>query len=331
MPYKDPERKKENSAKYREKNREEINAKKILYNEKNKEEIYAKQKVYRDQKQDKDKMKAYQAEWYQINKEQERAKKAKIYTENAEEIKAKNNTYYHTVVNCAIEMLMERVITDEKIWHTYCQTKRTRTETTRYPFSFDFTDYLFFEKMKDGCFYCGDLANTIDRLSSNINHTPENCVGCCLSCNISKGNGDPNSFIRKAYFRARGRYFDDIEDIWSDNKIKPLITNAKSKSKRQKRPFALTQDDWDVLIIGNCAYCHRDRPENKWFGVDRIIPNGGYVLRNVVSCCHDCNTDKLDYSAEYMKKRNESIANRLDTSMIVLFECDTVIRNKGCK
>ena len=78
MPYKDPERKKENSAKYREKNREKINAKKRLYNEKNKEEIYAKQKVYRDQKQDKDKMKAYQAEWYQINKEQESAKKSKI-------------------------------------------------------------------------------------------------------------------------------------------------------------------------------------------------------------------------------------------------------------
>ena len=329
MPYKDPERKKENSAKYREKNREKINAKKRLYNEKNKEEIYAKQKVYRDQKQDKDKMKAYQAEWYQINKEQESAKKAKIYEENSEDIKAKNKTYYDNLTKCAIEMLMAGVISDEKIWHTYCQRKRRGTSAKQYPFSDDFTDDVFFEKMKDGCFYCGDLADTIDRLSSNNNHIPDNCVGCCLSCNLSKGNGDPNSFIRKAYYRARGRYFDDVKDIWSDNKMKPIIANAKSKSKQQKRPFALTQDDWNVLIIGNCAYCHRARPENKWFGVDRVIPTDGYTPDNTVSCCHDCNNDKGELFVEDMKKRNDKIAKRLESGIISFFDCEMSLRNKG--
>ena len=327
MPYKNPEKKKENSYEYREKNREEINARKRLHYEKNREEIKAREKIRRER--DKDKIKERQAKWYQENKELERERRAQTYEEKAEEIKAKNNTYYHTIVNCAMAMLMARVITDEKLWHTYCQTKRTRTATTRYPFSVDFTDDLFFEKMKDGCFYCGDLADTIDRLSSNITHTPENCVGCCLSCNLSKGNGDPNSFIRKAYFRARGRYFDDIEDIWSDNKIKPLITNAKSKSKRQKRPFALTQYDWGVLIIGNCAYCHRSRPENKWFGVDRVIPIDGYTPDNTVSCCHDCNTDKGEFFVEDMKKRNDKIAKRLESGILSFFDCETSLRNKG--
>jgi len=327
MPYKNPEDKKANSAKYRENNREEINARNRIYYEENREKINEKEKIRRER--DKDKIKERQAKWYQENIEQERERRARTYEENAEEIKAKNKTYCHAIVNCAMAMLMARVITDDKLWHTYCQKKRARNATTRYPFSVDFTDDLFFEKMKDGCFYCGDLATTIDRLDSSLGHTPDNCVGCCWPCNFSKGNGDPNSFVRKAYFRARGRYFDDIEAIWSDNIKTPFISDAKSKSKRQKRPFALTQDEWDVLTIGNCAYCHRSRPENKWFGVDRVIPTDGYTPDNTVSCCHDCNNDKGELFVEDMKKRNDKIAKRLESGMLSFFDCATSLRNKG--
>jgi hypothetical protein len=237
---------------------------------------------------------------------------------------------YHANIIClGLSMILAGVINDPKIWHCYCNRKRRRAKQSKKPFSDDFTDEIFFEKMKDGCIYCGDLADTIDRLNSSLGHTPDNCVGCCHPCNVSKSNGDPDSFVRRAYYRSRGKHFDDIKDIWSDNEIKPNINKSKSKSQKQQRPFTLTQDEWNALIIGDyCAYCHRSRPDNKWNGVDRIIPVDGYTLDNTVTCCHDCNVDKGELSVEDMKKRNENIARRLENRIIILFDCETSLRIK---
>ncbi len=241
---------------------------------------------------------------------------------------AKTKVYYENITTLAMSMLLAQTIDNPKIWHLFCNIKRHHAK--RYPYSEDFTDEIFFEKMKDGCMYCGDPATTIDRINSSLVHTPNNCVGCCGPCNNSKGNGDPKTFIRKAYYRYHGKYFDDVEDIWSDNKKKPSYPMAKIRSLKQQRPFTLSRDQWDALVIGNCAYCKRFCPEKKWFGVDRIVPIGGYTPENTVTCCDDCNVDKWELDEDTVKKRNKKIADRLDNGVIVFFECDINLRNKGC-
>jgi hypothetical protein len=260
-----------------------------------------------------------------------KAKNAEYNKNNKVQISAQKKVYYDNIISLSLSMIISGIIDDPKIWNLFCNKKRQGANQYNQPFSDDFTDEIFFEKMKDGCFYCGDLADTIDRIDSNIGHTPDNCMGCCQPCNFSKGNGDTDSFIRKAYYRARGNYFDDMKDIWSDNKTKPYMSTSIKKSQKQQRPFTLSQDEWDTLIIADCVYCHRSRPINKWNGVDRVIPDNGYTSDNSVACCHDCNNDKGKLSVEDMKKRNKKIANRLEKGIIVLSGCEKSLLNKGDK
>lgn len=277
--------------------------------------------------QNKEEIKEKNADLYQRNKEYIKEKSSIYYQENKEEKKSYNKKRFQNIQNCAISSIENGEIENLHIWHLYCNQKRQHAK--KYPYSKDFTDEIFFEKMKDGCVYCGDIADTIDRLDSNLDHTPDNCVGSCLPCNNSKGNGDPDSFLRKAYYRSRREYFDNIENIWSDSIRKPRLYEAKAKSQKQKRDFTLTVESWNVLVNGDCVYCKRSKPEGKWNGVDRVIPSDGYTLENVVSCCHDCNVDKLWWSVEEMRKRNDNIAERLDNRKITLFDCSKVLRNKG--
>lgn len=258
-----------------------------------------------------EKRKENDAKRYLENKEEIKARNTKWREENEEEQSAKQNAYVTNIIYLAISMLGTGVVCDKQMWHKFCQRKRFNAKQKNKPFSDDFDDDIFFEKMKGGCVYCGDQAYTIDRLDSDLGHTPSNCVGCCWPCNFSKGDGDPKLYVRKAYYRVHGGYFDEIEDIWSDNKTMPRFDKAKLRSQKQQRPFTLTREQWGGLIIGKCAYCNRSKPDNRWFGVDRVNPDDGYTLENTVSCCRCCNVDKMKFSAEDTKIRNERIANRL--------------------
>jgi hypothetical protein len=52
------------------------------------------------------------------------------------------------------------------------------------------------------CVYCGFLdltktVNSIDRLDSAKNYTIDNCVACCVHCNMMKGCYDPTTFVER--------------------------------------------------------------------------------------------------------------------------------------
>jgi hypothetical protein len=97
----------------------------------------------------------------------------------------------------------------------------------------------------------------------------------------------------------------------------------KSKANKQGVSFDLTKDNVGVLVKGDCEYCKRS--PTTWFGIDRVVPSLGYVLGNVVSCCWDCNLDKLDDDVESMIARNERIAKRVDAGEFIITECEKVI------
>ncbi len=291
----------------------------MRYKDPEKEKAY--QKQYREDK--KEELKSRRRE----KKEELKAYNAKRYEENKEENITRVKAYNYNINAQALAMIDMKVICDAKIWHIFCNIKRKCAKKTPYPE--DFTDEMIFEKMKNGCVYCGSIASTLDRIDSSLNHTPENCVSCCWPCNQSKGNGDPDSFIRKAFYRSRGEYFDDICDIWADNIYKPIYTNAKINSQRQKRQFTLMKEEWNEMVVGNCAYCRRLKPNDKWNGVDRVVPADGYTRDNTVSCCSDCNNDKGKFCVKDVKIRNEMIADRLENGIITLFMCKTRIRNNG--
>lgn len=213
-------------------------------------------------------------------------------------------------------------------WAVWCRVLKSKAK--KYPYSVYFTDDVLFAMMTHGCFYCGDIAIGIDRIDSTAGHTPDNCVASCWGCNSSKGAADPATFSRKAYYRARGYYFDHVDDIWFDNKQKPSIACYKRNADKQGVPFNLSKEEWDTLTKGACEYCRRTPTAR--FGIDRVIPTNGYVLENTVPCCFDCNLDKLDGDFDAMKKRNVRIADRIDSGKLTIQESNRVILHKGtCK
>lgn len=218
-------------------------------------------------------------------------------------------------------------IIDQYTWDVWCKEIKRHATRKNHPYSEDFTNDIMFCMMTKGCFYCGQLATTIDRLNSTLNHTLSNCVASCRGCNNSKGTADPATFIRKTYYRVRGKYVDDVDDIWFINKNKPKISLYKQNSKKRGIVFELTKEEFDILVRGDCDYCNRS--PTTWFGIDRKIPREGYVRGNVVSCCYDCNLDKLEDDVDTMAKRNERIANRVDNGELVINECLKMILHRG--
>jgi hypothetical protein len=250
---------------------------------------------------------------------------AKRHEKKKEIIQARTTKRYEDHKQHACDSITIGEIIDKKKWDMWCNI--IKSGNSKHPYSDDFTSDVMFEMVVQGCFYCGDMATTIDRVDSTLDHTIENCVGCCQGCNNSKGAADVSTFIKKSYYRARGVYADDDINIWFIHKNKPTLWSYKTKANNKGVAFELTKKDFDILIKSDCKYCHRS--PTTWFGIDRVVPSQGYVLGNVVSCCCDCNTDKLDDDVDTMKSRNERIANRVDIGDIIIDKCDKVILHKG--
>ena len=249
----------------------------------------------------------------------------KYRADNQEKMKEYQSKLREDLNQHAINSITSGEINDQKKWDLWCN--QIKKGAAKYPYSVDFTNDIIFEMMTKGCFYCEDISTTIDRVDSKLEHTPNNCVGCCRCCNFSKGAAYPDTFIRKAYYRAREEYVDDIVDIWFVNKQKPSMSSYKTRAQKQGVPFELTKKDWELLINGDCEYCKRTPAT--WFGIDKVDPIKGYVLENVVTCCYDCNIDKYIIDIVNTMKRNERIASRVDAGKLVIGEFEKSIIHNG--
>ena len=86
--------------------------------------------------------------------------------------------------------------------------------------------------------------------------------------------------------------------------VRALYTRYKSRARKDKKDFHLTQDEFRSLITKPCAYCgtpplqqHKKCHCKKSIlhnGLDRVDSKQGYIQNNVVSCCWICNRAKLD-------------------------------------
>ena len=276
---------------------------------------------------DPEKKKQKDKEYYEKNKERCKNSVIKRYEQNKEQIKEYAIKRYDDRKKHAVDSITNGKILDKKKWDMWCHEIKRHAKDNKHPYSVDFSNDIIFEMMVRGCFYCGDIATTIDRIDSKFDHTIENCIGCCHGCNNSKGVADPATFIRKAYYRVRGEYYDVNTNIWFINKRKPTMYQYTRKAKKKRVLFDLTKEDFDCLIKGDCVYCKRS--PTTWFGIDRMIPSRGYVIGNVISCCFDCNIDKLEDDIETMMKRNERIAYRVNTGELVIGIHDKVILHNG--
>ncbi len=90
---------------------------------------------------------------------------------------------------------------------------------------------------------------------------------------------------------------------------KNLYYQYKRSAEKRKYEFALTSEEFDILIVGNCRYCGdsltatrkgqgKTSGDFKYTGIDRIDNSVGYTIKNCVSCCWKCNNMKSSLPEE---------------------------------
>lgn len=276
----------------------------------------------------KEEQKKYDAAYYQMNKEKKKIESLRRYADNKERIKERQRNYHRDIKQHAEDSIVSGRIIDPHKWNLWCDMIKRSARNNNRQYSNEFTSDIMFDMMICGCFYCGDIATTIDRLDSNIkSHTVDNCVGCCYGCNTSKGSSDPSTFIRKAYYRVCGKYLDDDTDIWYEPTRNTCLGKYRSKAKSRGVLIDLSKEYFDTWIKKDCVYCHRS--PTTCFGIDRIIPDVGYVVENVVTCCYDCNLDKHEDDVDTMMRRNERITNRVISEELIIGNREKTILHNG--
>lgn len=273
------------------------------------------------------KRKEYGDKYREKNREKNKERKREHYEKNREQRIEYEKERREDLKQHAHDSISSGDIIDQCKWDKWCNEIKRCANKKKHPYSDNFTNEIMFELVVQGCFYCGDIATTIDRIDSNLDHTIDNCVGCCNGCNNSKGVADPDTFIRKAYYRVRGEYYDVDTNIWFVNKKKPRIYEYEASAKKKGVPFELTKEYFDILTESDCKYCRRS--SITWFGIDRVVPSLGYVIDNVVTCCYDCNLDKLEDDVDTMRVRNERIAERIENGDLIIYNYDKVILHRG--
>lgn len=88
--------------------------------------------------------------------------------------------------------------------------------------------------------------------------------------------------------------------------INHILKKYKYGARKRNFAFDLDKDLLEVMVLGDCYYCGIG-PSNvargvgshdpfQYNGIDRVNPQKGYSLDNVVTCCRTCNTAKRNMS-----------------------------------
>ena len=97
---------------------------------------------------------------------------------------------YNKVYGCSGAEYERKHHDTERIYKIQCGAKERNID-------YLLTDEQAITLLHGDCYYCGQPhADGIDRINSNQNYTPSNCVSCCKVCNIMKNKFDSKTFFK---------------------------------------------------------------------------------------------------------------------------------------
>ena len=175
--------------------------------------------------------------------------------------------------------------------------------------SFELSEEQCIDFFNDECFYCRfpgiDYPNGIDRLDSSDGYNMDNCVSCCETCNMSKGQLSPLLFLDRIehilyYNKLINDDYDEEEEymdfeLFSDYKSDMSYEAYMSDSINNRNiPFELSEDTYLMLKKGKCYICGKKKTDTHCNGIDRVDNDIGYTDNNSKTCCANCNFMKKD-------------------------------------
>lgn len=99
-----------------------------------------------------------------------------------------------------------------------------------------------------------------------------------------------------------------------------VLRSYKKSAKYRNIDFDLSTDEFLDVITKPCNYCGDELTnikktkdcygEFRYTGIDRYDNDKGYIIDNVVPCCKNCNTMKLNLSVEDFYLQIEKIHNK---------------------
>lgn len=165
---------------------------------------------------------------------------------------------------------------------------------------------------------CGNSREV--KLTYLITESKRKVRHCGCECFVPEDHGNKKYTPEMASYRAKA-------------------ANYISQAKKRKIECTLSYDDIIPIFKSNCYYCNtppsniynvrkRNRVNKKnihqhaannsegynvlYSGIDRIDNSKGYILGNVVPCCYQCNTAKLNYTLDNFKSWVKNVYNNLN-------------------
>jgi len=119
---------------------------------------------------DPSKKKEYMKNYHERNKEKNTGKAKSWYEKNKEKQQKYNAIRDENIRQHGYDSIISSNINDAYTWDVWCGRIKSGAKKSKHPYSDDFTNDIMFEMMLQGCFYCGNVATTIDRIDSNLDH-----------------------------------------------------------------------------------------------------------------------------------------------------------------
>lgn len=113
----------------------------------------------------------------------------------------------------------------------------------------------------------------------------------------------------------------EIKTEFGFSSMNSLYISYRYNARKKKVPFEITIEDFFNITQKDCFYCgsgpssfyHAKNCNGPYIynGMDRISPQLGYTLTNLVSCCRTCNWMKSDLTLEIFKNHLLKIVEHL--------------------
>jgi hypothetical protein len=165
------------------------------------------------------------------------------------------------------------------------------------------------------CEYCGIAIDTvgIDRRDSQKGYELDNCVSCCSTCNLAKGQltfDEWMMYLEQVATYCRTGLVKQVGSVIPCDNLKMRYGVYRHNAKRKNLMFELTLEQFKFFSSRPCEYCGRAGV----VGIDRVDNSIGYKEDNCVPCCKNCNSGKNNGSlTKWLDWRTRVAERRLGT------------------